>query len=221
MKTKTMFLSLGLILLFSVSIVRSGMTHCDTMDGPVIKAAQEALRKGDVTPVLKWVQKKDEAEISNAFRETMAVRTKGPEAQELADRYFFETLVRVHRAGEGAPYTGLKPAGAVDPIIAAADHALERGSAHDVTALVTKEVASGIQGRFAAALETKQHADESVEAGRAFVEAYVPYMHYVEGIYATAQGPAEHHGAPAEHHQAGGCPEHAAPKPGAAHEHAH
>jgi len=81
--------------------------HCDTLDGPVVTEGKTALEKGDVTPVLKWVKKEYESEIRTAFEKTLVVRSKGLEASELADMYFFETLVRLHRAGEGAPYTGL------------------------------------------------------------------------------------------------------------------
>src|SRR5512139_3206249 len=85
--------------------------HCDGLDGPVVTAAKAALETGKVEPVLIWVQNRDEDEIKKAFQKTLAVRKLNPEARELADYYFFETLVRIHRAGEGAPYTGLKPAG--------------------------------------------------------------------------------------------------------------
>lgn len=85
--------------------------HCDTLDGPVVMAAKMALEKGDVTPVLKWVKSEYEGEILEVFNKTLSVRRKGREAKELADIYFFETLVRLHRASEGAPYEGLKPAG--------------------------------------------------------------------------------------------------------------
>ena len=96
--------------------------HCDGMDGPVIQAARKALETGNVNPVLMWVLKDHEGEIKNAFQKTLAVRKLNPPAKELADMYFFETLVRIHRAGEGEPYTGLKPAGrALDPAIPAAD----------------------------------------------------------------------------------------------------
>jgi len=103
--------------------------HCDTINGPVVAAAKAALNSGDVTPVLKWVRAEDEPEIKAAFARSMAVRSKGKEASELADLYFFETVVRIHRAGEGAPYTGLKAAGeGITSLIRAADSAIEGGS---------------------------------------------------------------------------------------------
>ena len=86
---------------------RLASAHCDTLDGPVVKTAAKALETGKVAPVLAWVKAEDEAAIKTAFAETLAVRKLGPAAKELADRYFFETAVRLHRAGEGASYTGL------------------------------------------------------------------------------------------------------------------
>jgi hypothetical protein len=70
------------------------LAHCDTADGPVVAAAKVALAKGGVTPVLKWVKPEAESEIKAAFARVLAVRGKGPEAQALADQYFFENLVR-------------------------------------------------------------------------------------------------------------------------------
>jgi hypothetical protein len=166
--------------------------HCDTMDGPVVKTAQAALEKGNITPVLKWVKPAQEAQVRAAFQKTLAVRGLGPEARDLADKYFFETLVRLHREGEGAPYTGLKPAGAVEPVVAASDKALEAGSVEELTKEVTQLVAEGIRHRFTETMEKKQHADENVAAGREFVEAYVEFVHYVERLHTDATGPAEH-----------------------------
>lgn len=168
--------------------------HCDTLGGPVVQDAKTALQKGDVTPVLKWVKPEDEAQIRKAFQETLVVRAKGPEARDLADRYFFETLVRIHRAGEGAPYTGLKPADAVEPIIAMSDKALDSGSVDSLLKAVTEHVAQGIRERFQHVLAAKKHANESVEAGREFVEAYVIYTHYVERLHADATTNPSHHG---------------------------
>ena len=166
--------------------------HCDTVDGPVVSSAREALAKSDVTPVLKWVKKADEGGIRSAFVQALAVRAKGDEAKSLADEYFFETVVRVLRQGEGFPYTGLKPAGEVEPGIAAADAALAEGSADELTKHVSSAVTDGIRGRLAKTLALREHSAESVEAGRQFVAAYVDYIHYVEGLATAAHGSAHH-----------------------------
>ena len=164
------------------------------MDGPVVQAAKFALEKKDITPGLMWIKKDDEAQIQAAFTKTLAVRAKGADARELADQFFFETLVRVHRAGEGAPFPGLNPAGTpLEPPIAEADKALETGSVDKLVELVTDEAAAGIRKRFAEALEKKAHAEHNVEAGREFVAAYVEYVHYVEGLHQSAEGAGAHH----------------------------
>lgn len=191
---------IGALLGAATLLPRTAQAHCDTMDGPVVLTAKAALEKKDVTPVLKWVKKDAEAEIKSAFTKTLAVRAKGPEARELADQFFFETLVRVHRAGEGAPFTGLKPAGTdLGPALEEADKALESGSVDKVVKLVTDEAAAGIRRRFAEARDKKAHAEHNVDAGREFVAAYVEYVHYVEGLHQTAEGAGAHH---AEGHEA-------------------
>ena len=166
--------------------------HYDTMDGPVVNTAPMALDKGDVTPVLKWVRKNDEDEIKDQFHKTIAARKQGKEAKELADRYFFETLVRIHREGESAPYTSLKSE-PVEPIIQAADKALDTGSADHLVKQVTESAAAGIRERFSHVKETKKHSEESVTKGREFVEAYVEFTHYVERLAANADD-AMYHG---------------------------
>ena len=176
--------------------------HCDTLDGPVVSSARAALGKGDVAPALKWVAREKEAELKAAFGKALAVRSLGPQARDMADTYFFETLVRLHREGEGAPYTGLKPAGSVEPAIAKADAALDAGSADELARMIGEHAAAGVKARFAKAAEAKKHADESVEQGRAYVAAYVEYVHFVEGVVAAVhRGPGAHegHAAPAAH----------------------
>jgi Family of unknown function (DUF6448) len=167
--------------------------HCDTLNGPVVADARKALALGDVTPLLKWVAADDEQMIRTAFQKTLEVRNLGTQARDLADMYFFETLVRIHRAGEGAPYTGLKPGTAVDPAVALADKALESGSVDKLVNILTDATATGIRERFQQALKVKKHADESVDAGREFVEAYVIFTHYVEGLHSKIKSTSEHH----------------------------
>jgi hypothetical protein len=165
--------------------------HCDTMNGPVVNTARMALEKGDVTPVLKWVRKKDEDEIKEQFQKTLAARKQGKESKELADKYFFETLVRIHRAGEGAPYTGLKSE-PVEPIIQAADKALDTGSADHLVKHMTDAMAKGIRERYTLTAESRKHADESIEKGREFVAAYVEFTHYVERLHMDAMANGDH-----------------------------
>lgn len=175
--------------------------HCDGLDGPVVGAARKALATGDVSYVLVWVQKGDDAEVRQAFDRTMAVRKLSPEAKELADHYFFETIVRIHRAGEGAPYTGLKPSGRdLGPAIPAADRALDSGSVERVERLLTDAVVSGLRKRFREAAASKSYAAHDVEAGRRYVRAYVAFIHYVEQLHQASQ--AQPHGHFAEEERA-------------------
>ncbi len=193
------YLARIMVVIFGIGLLCTALSknvyaHCDTLDGPVVQTARIALEKGDVTPLLKWVQADDEKEIRVAFQKTLAVRAKGAEAKELADMYFFETLVRIHRAGEGAPYTGLKPGEAIDPAVALADIALESGSVDKLVDVLTKAMANSIREHFQHASETQDHADDSVAAGREFVEAYVAFTHYVEGLHGIIKGNGGHHG---------------------------
>lgn len=160
------------------------LAHCDTMDGPVVKAAQRALAQGNVNLVLIWVQKKDELEIKQRFRQTLAVRKLSQEARELADNYFFETLVRIHRAGEGEPYTGIEPAGTdLGPVIPVADKALRDGSVQALLKLFAASAKGEIETRFNDAIGKKSFDENDVEAGREYVKAYVTFLHYVEHLY--------------------------------------
>jgi uncharacterized protein DUF6448 len=185
----------------------AAQAHCDTLDGPVVSEARKALDTGNVNLVLGWVQKKDEAEIRGAFQKASAVRKTGQAAKELADTYFFETLVRVHRAGEGAPYTGLKSAGEIEPAIAAADKSIETGKLEPVAKMVIDRTKEGLHKQFDTVMAKKKYNPNDVAAGRAYVDAYVEYVHYVERLHDAAES-AQHaaHALPAEPaaHKAGG-----------------
>jgi hypothetical protein len=198
--TGILFAALGMTALLSAP----AYAHCDGMDGPVVKAAQAALAKGDVNLVLIWVRKDDEAEIRRAFDRAVSVRKLSPPARELADTYFFETLVRIHRAGEGVAFTGLKPAGRdLGPAIPAADRALKSGDVAPVTNLLVERMRSGLLDRYRKAVAAADFKADDVDAGREYVEAYVTYIHYVEGVYEAAVKPASGHypeAATAPHH---------------------
>jgi len=181
------------------------LAHCDGLDGPVVKAAQRALATRNPALVLIWVQEKDEPEIRKAFEQTLAVRELSPQARELADRFFFETLVRVHRAGEGAPFTGLKPAGReLGPAIPAADEAVRVGSVEPVRHLLTVAIQDRLRHQFGEVMATKTFEPDDVAAGRAHVKAYVEFIHFVERLYdstmKTPHGHFEESEAPAKQH---------------------
>jgi hypothetical protein len=179
--------------LFILAQAQSARAHCDTMNGPVVTAARSAIEKGDATPVLKWVKKEHEQEVRTALALTLTVRKGGAEARDLADRYFFETVVRLHRAGEGAPYTGLKAAdtSAAAAPIEQADDALS-GSVDAFAGRLASHLVAGLRERHARVVSARAHADESVEAGRRYVAAYVDYVHYVEAVVNTVHGAAGH-----------------------------
>ncbi|MCY1210255.1 hypothetical protein D9M68_372170 [compost metagenome] len=199
MKTLTTFVS-AITLATALAWTAPASAHCDTLDGPVVAAARQALDTGNVNLVLVWVQESDEAEIRNAFQRASNVRKAGGEARPLADSYFFETLVRIHRAGEGAPYTGLKPTGSVEPPVAAADRAIETGQLEDLAKVVANRNEKGLQEHFQRVMAKKNYSPIDVKAGRAYSSAYVEFVHYAERLYDAAETLApEAAKAPADH----------------------
>lgn len=185
----------GLLLLAAVG-------HCDTIDGPLVPLAAQSLEDGNVNRVLPWVRAEDEGEIRHAFEHARAVRTLSPQAKKLADHHFIETLVRVHRASEGAPFTGVKPAGLDHgPAVPAADRALAEKSfdkAEGLARMIADKVRQGLMTRFRTAVEAKDFDVDDVKAGRAYVDAYVPYVHYAESVWQAASREPE-----AEHRKTG------------------
>jgi hypothetical protein len=173
------------VLVFVVAtfiVIPAAFAHCDSLNGPVIADARLAFKQGQITPVLKWVRQADEGAVREAFSRALKVRSKGDEARELADRYFFETLVRLHRASEGAPYTGLKDEN-TGKVIAAVDNALQSRSNERLIEETLQHVRAELKKRLDLAAATRKSADSSVESGREYVHAYVTLMHFVERLY--------------------------------------
>lgn len=191
-------ITIGIILFLSAA---SAFSHCDWIKGPVVEAAQQALARNDVALVLPWIAPADEREIRDAFSRTMKVRAGGDAARELADRWFFETVVRVHRRAEGEPYEGLrgddyKP----EPGIEHADEALKAGSIDGMQRGMTDAVSKGLRERYNAVVEAKKHASDSVDAGRRYVATYVEWIHYVERLHKALHTPAHAHAQAAHDH---------------------
>lgn len=165
------------------------MAHCDGIDGPVVTDAKRAFARNNVDLVLLWIRKSDEGAVRDAFARAQVVRRLGGEARDMAEQFFFETLVRLHRASEGAAYTGLKPAGLdLGPVIPAGDLALETGNLQPVWDLLRAEAHQGLHRRFETVQKVKVDRDKTPEAGRAYVAAYVEFIHFVVNLHTQARG---------------------------------
>ena len=170
--------------LFSLLILSSNVTfaHCDSMDGPLITDARKAIGQNNINFVLKWVQPKNETEIKDAFKLMMKVRGFSADARALAEKYFFETLVRIHRAGEGVPFTGVKPSGTpIDEKILAADKSIETGNLSPLNGKVSEKDQAELTERFKKVMSLKNFDVNNVDAGREYIEAYVQFFKFAEG----------------------------------------
>jgi hypothetical protein len=184
----------GLVSLLAGLTPATVQAHCDTLEGPAVKDGRKALETGNINHALKWIPADGEAELRDVFDKALTVRTLGVEAAELADRLFLETLVRIHRMGEGVGFTGIQPVGTrIDPVVEAADQAIARGSDAALLPMVPPERRAELDTRFQAALAVKDFDVDDVAAGRRYLAAYVGFFKYAEGEE------HEHHGHEHEH----------------------
>jgi hypothetical protein len=178
---------------------RSPTRIADSLDGPVAEAVEKALSSGNIFPVLAYAPATAEAELRASFDQARRVRTIGSEAQLLADRSFLETAIRLHRAGEGAPFTGIKPAG-IDygPVIPAAERAVETGDLSTLKAVLIEEIEHALQERLAHVRETQKATKEplsaaEVPAARERISAELGFITYAENLHqAVLANVAEH-----------------------------
>jgi hypothetical protein len=167
------------------------LAHCDSMNGPVVQAAEDALANGDFDKVAIWVTEKQSDELREVYKQAQKVRELSPQAKELADRHFYETAVRLHRQAEGMPYTGLKPAGPMPPDVQAAERALDEADVSIVQDTLTSALRENVNHWYEQAMEARAKRDQSVEAGREWADAYVRYIIYVHSLYQKIEaGPA-------------------------------
>lgn len=180
----------GIILAFAMPQMASA--HCDSYDGPVIKDAMVALEQQNVELVLKWVEPKYEGVITDKFNQTLRLLGSNEEVNEVVRAHFLETLVRLHREGEGASFTGLKPMGSMTLMVGMADNSLEVNNIDVVADKVASHLVEVLKERFAKAFELSKTKDNSVEQGRAYVEAYVEYTHTMEALEHILHGSMHH-----------------------------
>ncbi len=151
--------------------------HCDTMDGPVVTACKTALKTGNVNYVLPFVPKDAEEALSQAFNKVQKARELGADAAEVADTWFFETAVRLHREGEGANYTGLKPAG-LDwgPVVPLAEKDIEKEDPTDTIEFLKSVLEENMLEKFRAAISKKNYQLDDVDAARGYTEAMLHFV---------------------------------------------
>ena len=177
---------------------QSAQAHCDSVDGPVAKASLAALDTGNVNLVLPYAPSNAETEIKAMFAQSLKVRALGPDAKALAERAFIETTIRLHRAGEGAAYNGLKPVG-IDygPAIPAAERAVVTADLAEVKALLVEDIEHGLHTRLTHVLAARSNAKgpitaNDVPAARRRVSAELGFVTYVEALHQAAQGGTGH-----------------------------
>jgi hypothetical protein len=170
------------------------------MDGPVVTAARQALDKENVNLILPYVKESASTDVRSAFEKAVRARKADPAAREVADLYFFETAVRLHRAGEGAPYTGLKPAGLdVGPVIPVAERAIEADSPDALIRVLTDTLRHEVQHRFKHMQHLRDHSPDDVAKAREYVEAMLGLEVYSHQLY-QAMKASPHEGGHEHHH---------------------
>ena len=185
----------SLLLAFTFMLASiSGFAHCDSYDGPVIKDALKALDQNNVQLVLKWIEPQQEKEIISLFDKTYSLKNGDQEVYSIVEKHFLENLVRLHRETEGEPYTGLKPAGSMTPLVAMADNSIASNDVEEVIKTVTTHLEQVLRERYAKVAELSKTKDNSVEQGRHYVAAYVQYTHTLEALEQLLHGPISHGG---------------------------
>lgn len=174
---------LSLFFILTLLSPQISKAHCDSIDGPVVNDAKRAIISKKIDPVLKWIRNEDENSMKSVFEHTLKVRGLSKEAQKLADLYFFETLVRVHRASEGEGFMGLKKSGQTSTSIEATDKALEQGNIASLADEISNEVRKAVLLKFDKAYNLKKVSEKSPEDGRDYVKSYIELTHFIEGIH--------------------------------------
>ncbi len=189
LNTNLLVVITSILLLFSSA---TASAHCDSYDGPVIKDAYKALENNNVKLVLKWIPAEQEKEITSLFNKTYALKGQDEEVYEIVQKHFFETLVRLHREAEGAPYTGLKPAGSTIQIIQMTDAALQEDNIEGFIIKLDNHLNKVVRDKYQKVADLQKVKDNSTAEGRAFVAAYVDYTHTIEAIHHFIENGANH-----------------------------
>lgn len=181
-KVKMRFRKIALLLGLIIGFSTVGFAHCDSYDGPVIQDAYKALEMEKVNYVMKWIATEHEMEIKKLFDKTIRLKNGDAEVYSIVEKHFLETLVRYHRETEGAPYTGLKPAGSTAEIVQMADNSIAKKEVKTLLKDLNNHIQAVISEKYEKVMELEKVKDNSTAEGRAYVEAYVDYTHTLEAL---------------------------------------
>lgn len=188
--SKTIILTAAFYFLINNSI----SAHCDSVEGPVVKAAQAALNSGNINHVLIWIPAENENELKELFQKVSGIRNINENVREISDLYFYETVVRIHRMGEGVGYTGLKGKDfKPEEGIEAADLAIQNNSVEAILAHVEISDHEKVKNYFNELQSKKNFELNNVAAGRDYVSSYVHFIHYIESLYTGKTNSHNHH----------------------------
>ncbi len=175
------------ILLFAASLlVPVGLkAHCDRVNGPVAKSARKALETGQLKPVAIWIGDEQEAALRERFKSSLEAYRSGGPGKKVAKRYFMSEAIRLHRAAEGMPFTGLKQASELPVDLKLAEKARETGDIQPVVELLSSELENKVKKWFKTSQQARRQWEQqqSVETGRKWADAYVKYIVYVHKLY--------------------------------------
>lgn len=158
--------------------------HCDTMDGPVVTAAELALEMENINYVLPYVKKDLEDELKEAFDKTIVVRELSGDAAEVADYWFFETAVRLHMFGKGSTYTGIKHSGLNQgSVINKAEEAIENGDKSELEEFLMDLIGEAFERRFETVMYKKEYDLNNVDAARDYVNSMLEFVSFVNKLY--------------------------------------
>ncbi len=173
----------GILLIISLAMAKPAGAHCDSYDGPVITDARKAINAQNPALVLKWISASQESEIIPLFNKVLALKSGDAEIYQIVEKHFLETLVRLHRETEGAPYTGLKPAGTTKAIVLLSDQALEKEDVDGMLKKLNNHIGQVVREKYETTVKLSRNRDDNAEAGRAYVKAYVDYTHTLEALH--------------------------------------
>lgn len=193
MEFKNKLGKLTLLLVVLTAFSAPAFAHCDSYDGPVIQDAFKALEKENAVYVMKWIATEHEAEIKQLFDKTIDLKNGDTEIYSIVEKHFLETLVRYHRETEGAPYTGLKPAGSTAPIVQMADNSIANKDVKRLLTALDKHIKTVVQEKYDKVMKLEKVKDNSVTEGRAYVAAYVDYTHTLEALETVLSHQSGHH----------------------------